>query len=320
MSRLRSVLVMAVFTAGVVGAALGPNRPAAAVSTAQLVSSAASQDCLEYQVIGVCVWLTCTPTGCDIDTSVEVKHFMPDLVVSAYLRTGHNPWQAVAGLSSPGSKAESGGNQRRRRHHNHEQERFKSTDAIGDPAAAGFDLLSSFGYSCQSAAEPFEPYYLSIDDPLAWRGGIPESTYPQALTPGVGVIGNPGNKWGHLYPREGIVKQTNDYKAAAVNADRAAHIVTRTGQPHVYNPLTADDRQGYWPPKPFKPGDKTNHKWQRLQPDPSDSCTVFPDRGPAASFKGDIAKDGAYAFVLWRPYACCKQRGEVLIGYTPPDI
>ncbi|WP_204353773.1 TIGR03756 family integrating conjugative element protein [Salinisphaera orenii] len=301
----------------IVAVTLGPTRPAAAVSTSQLISSAASRDCLQYQVIGVCVWLTCTPSGCETDTSVKVKHYMPDLVVSAYMRTGRNPWQAVAGLAGPGSKAESGGNQRRRRPRNHEQERFKSTDAIGDPAAAGFDLLSSFGYSCRSTATPFEPYFLSTYDPLAWRGGVPESAYPESLTPGVKVIGNPGNKWGHLYPREGFVKQTNDYKAAAVNADRAASIVTRTGQPHVYIPLTADQRQGYWPPDAFKVGDASNHTWQRVQPDPTNSCSVFPDRGPGASFAGNIARDGAYAFVLWRPYQCCKRRGETLIYSTP---
>ncbi|MDA3922332.1 MAG: TIGR03756 family integrating conjugative element protein [Salinisphaera sp.] len=294
------------------------SRPARAITTPQIVASSASTQCLHYQVIGVCVWLTCTPLGCTTQTSVKVKHYMPDLVVSVYHRTGHNPWPVVAPLAPPNGLSQEAGNRAKRdasRHHSNL--RFKNADAIGDPAAAGFALLSSVGFTCHSAATPFKPYYLSVDDPLAWRSGIPESAYPESLIPGARTIGQPGDHWGHVYPREGFVTQANDYKASAVIAERVADIVTRSGQPHVYLPLVAQAQPGWWPPGAAREGDASTHEWQRLQPDQSQSCHVFPDRGPLASFQGDIPADQAYVWTLWRPYSCCKRRGQMLIYDTP---
>ncbi|WP_430624506.1 TraU family protein [Salmonella enterica] len=43
----------------------------------------------------------CTPFGCSVRTSVKVRHFRPDLVVSAYSDTGQNPWAEMSLLSSP---------------------------------------------------------------------------------------------------------------------------------------------------------------------------------------------------------------------------
>lgn len=301
------------------------SRPARAITTPQIIASAASTQCLHYQLIGVCVWLTCTPFGCYTQTSVKVKHFMPDLVVSVYHRTGQNPWPIVAPLAPPNATSKDAGNRAKRdasRHHSNL--RFKNADAIGDPTAAGFRLLSSFGLTCHSAATPFKPYYLSVYDPLAWRGGIPESAYPESLIPGARTIGSLGDRWGHVYPREGFVTQSNDYKASAVVAERVADIVTRSGQPHVYLPLTAHARAGWWPPGsasgppgPVKEGDASTHEWQRLQPNPSQACHVFPDRGALASYQGYIPPDQAYVWALWRPYSCCKRRGQMLIYDTP---
>lgn len=289
-------------------------RPASALSTGKIISSAASTDCLDYQVVGICVWLTCTPVGCDTDTSVKVKHYMPDLEVSVYQRTGENPWSIISPLASPNSMSEFGGNRREgRAGRDHTNLRFKNADAIGDPAAEGFDLLSSFGYSCESAVTPMRPYFLSTLDFLAWRAGIPESAYPEALIPGERVIGQTGDQWGHVYPRSGFVTQVNDYKAAAVIAQRVADFVTREDQPHVYMPIQAQERQGYWPPGPIKEGDPETGKWQRLQPEQTDVCSAFPDQDYLANYTGLIPEDGDYAWVLWRPYECCERRGEVLI-------
>lgn len=289
-------------------------RPAEAINTGEIVASAASWGCLDYQIKGVCVWLTCTPFGCYTQTSVKVKHDMPDLVVSVYQRTGDNPWSVVSPLAPPNATAQYGGNGRERRYgRDHQQVRFKNADAVGHPAAAGFDLLSSVGYTCDAGATPMQPYYLSVFDSLAWRQGVPESAYPEALIPGQREVGELGNIWGHVYPRSGFVSQANDYKAAAVIAQRVVDFVTRTGQPHVYTPLDPKKREGYWPPDPVKEGDESTGKWQRLQPNMSDSCTVFPDRGIAALFTDVMADDGDYVWALWRPYQCCKRRGEVLI-------
>ncbi|MDC6538644.1 TraU family protein, partial [Pseudomonas syringae] len=74
--------------------------PAAAgtVTSATLVASTLSPDCLEYKVVGICYWLLCTPFGCKVKTSTKVRHFVPDAVVSSYSNTGENPWVEVSSL------------------------------------------------------------------------------------------------------------------------------------------------------------------------------------------------------------------------------
>jgi hypothetical protein len=118
-------------------------------------------------------------------------------------------------------------------------------------------------------------------------------------------LGSTGNMWGNIYPRSGFVTQTDSYKSAAVVVQRVADIITRRGQLHVYNPLVGNASPGYWPPDPVKENTgTTNHKWQRLSPQVSQSCAVFPDTN------GQIVEDGNYVWALWQPYSCCKRRGQ----------
>jgi integrating conjugative element protein (TIGR03756 family) len=156
----------------------------AALNSAQIVASAASQACISWRVSGICYWLFCGLHGCTVRTSVKVTHFIPEAVVSAYNTPGGNPWremslvsQAAGGLENAvtgalGGVAAGGGNdeiktpgQRKTNLH------FKYADAIGHPATS---LIggSIAGYSCRSAASPFVPYFLSTLDSLAWRTGI----------------------------------------------------------------------------------------------------------------------------------------------------
>ena len=62
---------------------LGGAASSFALNTATIVSSALSPDCLEYRVVGICYWLFCTWTGCTVRTSVKVRHYVPDAVVSS---------------------------------------------------------------------------------------------------------------------------------------------------------------------------------------------------------------------------------------------
>uniref|UniRef100_UPI001ABD3493 TraU family protein n=10 Tax=Bacteria TaxID=2 RepID=UPI001ABD3493 len=55
-----------------------------ALNTTAIVASVASPDCLEYRVVGICYWLYCTWGGCTVRTSVKVRHYIPDAVVSSY--------------------------------------------------------------------------------------------------------------------------------------------------------------------------------------------------------------------------------------------
>lgn len=292
--------------------------PASAINTAGIIASSLSAPCLEYKVVGICYWLLCTPYGCSVKTSVKVKHYIPDLVVSSYSNTGDNPWSEMAFLGMPiPIIAESGGNTNARPSNEKTQTRFKNADAIGHPSGEAFyKFLSGFGYSCSGSATAFQPYFISTLDALAWRTGLPESLYPEALIPGQREVKQTGDLWGNVFPRAGTLSQTHDYKVGAVIAQRVADIVTRAGQPHVYLPLTASHSPGYWPPESVQEGKTNNHKWQMLAPKLDSSCAIFPDRSTLDTYSDKLAADGGYAWALWRPYSCCQRRGQTFLGST----
>ena len=231
-------------------AAVGRRSLVFALDTATIVTSALSPDCLEYRVVGICCWLFCTPFGCSVRTSVKVRHYVPDAVVSSYSNTGENPWIEVRPMSVPNPTARAGGDGTTNHDNENNLAKFKNADVIGHPAGSVFSqFASASGYTCQGAGTAFMPYLLSTFDTLAWRYNVPEMVYPEALIPGMREIGGRTtlNLWGNVYPRGGFLHQTDDYKSGAVVAQRAGDIVTRRTQPHVYQPLLATAHDGYWP-------------------------------------------------------------------------
>ncbi|ENI8091251.1 TIGR03756 family integrating conjugative element protein [Salmonella enterica] len=296
----------------------------AALNTASIVASSISPSCISWRISGICYWLKCTPFGCTVKTSIKVRHFIPEAVVSTYQAPGGNPWvemsvvsQTAGGLENAVTGALSGlaaggGNQEQKLPGTRKSNlHFKYADAIGHPSTS---LIGGQipGYSCHSAATPLLPYFLSTLDTLVWRTGVPESVYPESLIPGRREIGSTSaqNMWGNIYPRSGFVTQQDDYKAGAIVAQRVADVITRTNQIHVYKPLTGHPSAGYWPPEPVKENTGTrNHKWQQLSPTLSMSCSVFPDTGKNA-------ENGNYAWTLWQPYSCCKRRGQTFLYST----
>lgn len=275
------------------------------LNTASIMASSASTSCLDYKVIGTCFWLFCTKFGCKIRTSTKIKHYIPEVVVSSYNHQAQNPWMEMNFLSN-GVK---GGDYQSPRK-DYTQATFKNVDVIGHPQGAISQMLNSTGYYCKSQTTPFVPYYLSGLDFLAWRFGVPEMVYPEALIPGMREIRANGDTWGNIYPRAGTVTQVHDYKASAVTAHRVADVVTNTFQPHVYIPIAKKDNQsnGEWFPPPVKEGDVKTHKWQQLHPVTSQSCAIFPDNPPSM-----LSENGSYAWALWRPYKCCKKRGQTFL-------
>lgn len=274
----------------------------ASLDTASIMASSASPSCLDYKIVGTCFWLFCTKFGCKIRTSTKIKHYIPEVVVSSYNHQGQNPWVEMNFLSN-GVK----GGDYQSPHKDYTQATFKNVDVIGHPQGAISQMLNSTGYYCKSQTTPFVPYYLSGLDFLAWRFGVPEMVYPEALIPGMREIRANGDTWGNIYPRAGTVTQVHDYKASAVTAHRVADVVTNTFQPHVYIPIAKKDNQsnGEWFPPPVKEGDAKTHKWQQLHPVTSQSCAIFPDNPPSM-----LSENGSYAWALWRPYKCCKKRGQ----------
>lgn len=287
---------------------------ALALNTASIVASTLSPDCLEYRVTGICYWLYCTWTGCTVRTSVKVRHYVPDAVVSSYSNTGENPWVEVRAMSMPNPTAQAGGDGTTNYGNENNLAKFKNADVIGHPGSLVFgEFAASFGYSCEGSATAFMPYLLSTLDTVAWRHSIPESVYPESLIPGMREIGTRtgANLWGNVYPRGGVLHQVDDHKAAAVVAQRAGDVVTRRGQVHVYQPLLANSRDGYWPAGALKESDASTGKWQPLAPRMSNSCAVFPHGGSLTQ-----ASKGDYAWALWRPYSCCQRRGQTFLGST----
>jgi integrating conjugative element protein (TIGR03756 family) len=280
----------------------------AAINTSAIISSTLSTQCLEYKVVGICFWLFCTNFGCKVRTSTKVRHYVPDAVVSSYANTGMNPWSEVSGMGSPTSTAQAGNDGTTNHVGENNIAKFKEADVIGHPGGYVFSqFASNSGYICKGATTAFFPYLLSTQDTLAWRYGVPESAYPEALTPGEREVGDSGDLWGNIYPRSGFLHQTDDYKAGALIAQRAGDITTRDGQPHVYLSMLAQTEDGYWPAGELMEGDASTGKWQELTPTLSQTCAVFPNSGPQVQ-----AEDEAYAWALWRPYACCKRRGIFL--------
>ena len=92
-------------------------------------------------------------------------------------------------------------------------------------------------------------------------------------------------------------------------AQRAGDVVTRRGQLHVYQPLLANAKDGYWPAGALLESDAQTGKWQELTPTLSSSCAVFPHGNAKVQ-----ARQGDYAWALWRPYSCCQRRGQVFLG------
>ncbi|MCI5764014.1 TIGR03756 family integrating conjugative element protein [Actinobacillus porcinus] len=298
-------------TMGMLPLTYSGNVAANQINTATILTSSASPGCADYKLVGMCYWLFCTKFGCTVRTSVKVHHFIPEMVVSSYNHIGQSPWTEMSWMNqgAQGGRAQSPIK-------NYSQYRFKNAEAIGHPGGLFLNMISSMGYSCESQTTPFQPYFLSALDYLAWNQGVPEMLYPEALTPGMREVRANGDLWGNIYPRSGSVTQVHDYKAAGLIAQRVADIVSRSGQLHVYYPATKGNSAGYWPPKEVKEGDKKTHKWQMLSPAMSQSCSIFPDGQAADSYSSKLSEQGNYSWALWRPYACCKRRGQTFLGST----
>jgi len=303
-----------------------PAPPRAAqptINTAEIVARSASLQCLNYNPVqGVCVWLDCGLTGCQIIAVPKIRHYAPDAVVTAYHETGETPWLEMRALARAAQVGLEGGLTAEAAAPQHTNLIFKNVDAIGHPLAGLLDsVVAPTGLMCPSVARPFAPYFVSTLDALAWRLGVPESVFPQALIPGVREIGGvlgPLGTWGSLYPRSGFLIQAHDYKAAAVTAQRAANVITQRDQPHVYRPMVADPRDGYWPPGEAIEDSPDTAQWQRLLPEPESECHLFAEINDLAAGLSDpyaerLSEHGDYVWNLWRPYECCEAAGDILL-------
>ncbi len=288
----------------------------------EILKQSANISCLRYEIVGICVWLLCTPAGCSVETSVKIKHYIPDAVVTSYPVTGKSPWLETRKYAQPNSQAMDGGsNKEGSMVQNTTALIFKNTDVIGSPGTAWIETLQKTGYFCDPSTTAYQPYFLSTLDPN-WRNSLIET--PWSIRYLFRSVRKGLSMWSGVYPRVGFVHNTHDYKVGAVTAQRAADIVTRKWQPHIYWPMVEDQEKnsGYWPPQEVIEGDEDKGLWQQLIPSSqADECRVFADRsdqasGPLDPFRKRVSQISGYAFNLWRPYRCCEKKGQVLLYHT----
>ena len=282
-------------------------------TTSQIVSAGVDVACLDYQVVGGCIWMTCTFAGCDFDFSIRVSHRIPEAVVNSYPYLGQSPWPASAGVVSPTSYAEDGGASEEGGSVVREQAlKFKNTEVFGSPSTTVYHAAGTAGSVpiCTPITWPMVPYFISTLD-YNWRDPVVETPWTMANL-FKGVSAGP-SRFAGLFPRIGFVKQGHDYKASLVGAKRAADIVREDYQPHVYQPLDFwyTRSQGQWPP-----GDGDEFQWQQLVPTIM-SCRALPDINDTAHltdpYRSRVNAVNGNAWQLWRTYSCCEQEGAVLI-------
>ena len=309
---------------------------AGTITTPEILAktTAAALACMQWMPIGTCFWLQCSLFSCSVRTSVKVGHYNPDLVVTSYNELGDNPWveiRATLGLAqktaatgllgsllpvpidSDGNRTEGTTDNR-----DHKNMIFRETDAIGHPLSSLSGIVAGVGMLCQTETTSLVPYFQSSLDALSWRQEVPEIFYPASLIPGLREIGTwPLQTWGGVYPRTGWTTQAEEPKAAAINAQRAGDIVTRTAQPHVYIPITpSSSGQKVWSPGPLMEKDPGTGTWQMMVPYTETSCNVFGTNDLASLTGwggGRVDSEGDYVWNLWRPYKCCQRRGQFFL-------
>lgn len=302
-----------------------PRSLLAQLTTPLILAASAQPQCLNYCVVGACLWLRCGPLGCSVETRPKVSHRRPDLVVSVTEHPGRNPWsevRAIGAAAIAGGSAQMGFTSFAGGRHTpkqasgddrHRNLRFAEVEIWGHPLSVDHQWLSLMGLSvpgvCPARTMALQPYYLSPLDAIPWRTGVTELLYPQTYLPGVQEVGTfPIDTWGSVFPRMGFLgPQPDPARAFAVFAQRAAHFTTRSLQPHVYREA------------PGQSVTVSNARWQLLWPPATPFCGSFtainaPFVLPNAAALALTPNDDI-TWQLWREYSCCLPNpGALLIA------
>lgn len=282
---------------------IGLNANAKTFSVGDLTQPALSTDCLDYCVDGACFWLVCGFWGCKVKTTPHINHNLPDFVVSSYNQAGDNAFKDIQSYDVSSDIA--GGHLSSEASKNKNRNlKFKEVSIIGNPVAYA---MGQSKYVCDSKIKPYVPYYLSTLDEKMWRSGLSEMIYPSSWIPGIKEIGKPWNSWGSLYPRRGMLNQSNEVKAASVIAARGLEIMTEGGL-HIYQPADCGGND-----KQKCNGLKKEGKWQMVSPKKENQCTAF-GKESVEQLQGKIDDDGQYGWTAWRNYGCCIPRSGFFIG------
>ncbi|MFW7525633.1 TIGR03756 family integrating conjugative element protein [Vibrio ostreicida] len=308
------------------------------ISSAEIMSGALNFTCIDWKPTGMCIWLRCTITGCSIETSLKVKHFNPDAIVQVYSDLEDAPWDEMEVITEPLNLDQTGGGTTSVRSNSQSGRRnsakmiVKESSVVGSPSLIPVsEFLGSMEFFCKSPVIPFMPYYVSGLDQFSWKYPYADFLKPGTFVPGMNEVGerNDGEgqnflatgRFGNVYPRIGAIYQNDDYRAAAVFAQRTADIVTDPFAMHVYHYLgTSANSPGRWEPGKVEEWTSDKGKWRMLSPFQDTQCHIFGEPMTRSSmfglddpYKHRRSENGAYMWEFWRPYECCDRKGQKLI-------
>ena len=267
--------------------------------------------CLEYKVVGICYWLLCGPHGCKVKTSVKVRHYVPDAVVSSYANTGSNPWTEVSALGTPNPLAQAGNDATTNYKAENSIGRFKEADVIGHPGGATFSrFASASGYVCPGATVPLVPYFSAHWTPLAGGMEFPSRCTPKRWSQGCArwVESSPAT-WGTSI-RAAVSctrptttrRQPSSPSAPAISPRESASSTSTSPCAQPQGRLLAGGRA--------ERGRCLDREMAGADPIPEPQLRGVSQPGPKTQ-----AVDGDYAWALWRPYPAASAR-QIFLGST----
>ena len=292
------------------------------VNSATIIKSTlkALPNCLHYKIpMHFCLWVN---EWGDINTTPVENHYLPDLVISVFIKPQDNPWfESNKTIDIVGKPIQQGiihgmtgidaGSGNHILQDQHEQNViFKEVDILGNPA------LSVMPGLLPSTATPWLPYFQSMTDSLLWRG-LPPTALPEegmALTLNViHHIGSGLTNWGGIYPHEGKVLSDNDVKASAVIAARAADLLTSHYQlGHIYKQLSTNCGE-HCDAAAIQENSKETY-FQMIYPIEQNDCHIL---GDEQSYSPDMLNtNGSYVWIVWRHYEGCADGDGQYIGRT----
>jgi len=267
-------------------------------------SGDSGDDCVQFRVVGVCIWIYYSYYEIEISVTIKYGHFNPDVLINVI-----NP-QGVERAEDP-KRTDT-------LTRNHQNLKFQTATAIGHP-------LTGQIY-CPSITSAGGLYFLSSIDIPTWRWGGLDVFTLGAWIPGIHEIGAwPLNTWGGLYPRTGWTIQYSPPKAAAIIAQRVGDIITRDKEPHIYNsiagdPILVEDNKWTWTPEGLKENTNEEGWLQPTHPD-AEMCQLagkYDVLNKTGWGGGRVSSNGEYTYGLWRPYTCCEIERGFLIDISSP--
>ncbi len=317
-----------------------PGENEGVINTVEIVAYTmeAALQCMDWELEGVCIWMTCATFICHFDVSTKVSNNAPELTFQTYNFGNDEPWGETkylneAAQASPDSDFVKylmelasdynlddidlhGGYTTPGHKGNHANLHHRTVDAYGNPAIVAYMALSEslWGLVCDPKATPLFPYYIGNLDVISWRWSIPEVVYPQAFIPGIYDLGSLTNNYGPIYPRSSMSIQQDSFKSAVLGVYRAAHFIVQKGQPHIYYPLKPPSGKGRWPPGGLKYNNPDSGQFQMLYPDTESDCRSFPYGATPGLSKRDITTQ--YVWNFWRRHKCCRRAGSKLVYHS----